>query len=146
MNTALMVGGPLALALIGTFLVGSGIVYFGELPDGIEHQAGVEQGGTFVSVEQSADFSETAGLEIEEQSIEYRDGMETNTKIKQPGLTKYANIHIRRPVGIDTESWRFIFANQVARENCETCNVEENEEEGVEMHQIDPPVLVIPAR
>ena len=119
MNTALLVGGPLILALTATFLIGSGIVTFGEV----------------------------AGLELEQESIEYREGDEITTVRKQNGLSKYANITLRWPTGLD-ESWKFIFENKAKRDNCPNCNVntEVEAEAGAEMFQIDPPVMVIPTR
>ena len=118
-----MVGGPLILALAATFLIGSGIVTFGDV----------------------------SGLEVEEESIEYREGDEITTARKQNGLNKYTNITLRWPVGID-ENWKFIFEDKAKRDNCKNCNidteveVEAEVEEGAEMIQIDPPVLVIPVR
>ena len=117
MNTALLIGGPLVLVLAATFLVSSGIVTFGEVP----------------------------GLELEEESIEYREGNEVTTVSKQPGLKKYANITLRWPVGMD-ENWKFISENKAARDNCPDCNVNTEAEVSGEMRQIEPPVLVIPVR
>lgn len=155
MKTALLVGGPLGLALTLTFLIWSGIITFGEI-DGIEHQAGVGPRGTFNldasqgSSDESGEFSETAGLELKDEPIEYRQGNEVTTVVKQPGLSKYTNITLRWPTGIDTDNWHFIFAAKTARENCMDCNGNvEGEAEldaGTEMYEIDPPVLVIPAR
>lgn len=55
-----------------------------------------------------AAFSEVGGLESETAVIEYRVGGEPNTVRKLPGLTKYANIVLRRGITQDAEleSWR----------------------------------------
>jgi phage tail-like protein len=50
-------------------------------------------------------FSEVGGLESETAVIEYRDGGEPNTVRKLPGLTKYANIVLRRGITQDAELW-----------------------------------------
>ena len=110
MKTALYIGGPLILAVTTTFLIGSGIVTFGDVD----------------------------GLEVEQESIEYREGDEPATVRKQPGLSKYLHISIRRPVGF--ENWKFIFERKAEEERVW------EEEFGEEMIQIEPPVLVIPAR
>jgi phage tail-like protein len=54
-----------------------------------------------------AAFSEVAGLESETAVIEYRVGGETNTVRKLPGLTKYANIILRRGITQDAELWNW---------------------------------------
>jgi phage tail-like protein len=54
-----------------------------------------------------AGFSEVSGLESETQVIEYRAGGESNTVRKLPGLTKYANIVLRRGVTQDAELWNW---------------------------------------
>jgi phage tail-like protein len=55
-----------------------------------------------------AAFSEVGGLESETPVIEYRVGGEPNTVRKLPGLTKYADIVLRRGITQDAEleSWR----------------------------------------
>lgn len=148
MKTALIIGGPLVLSLIA-FSIWSGIVSFGEV-DGLEHKAGAEPGGTFVlSIEPSTGITEIEeiGLEIEREPIEYREGDELTTVRKLNGLTKYTNITVRWPSGFDKEQWKFIFEDK-----CPECSVEVRDYKepelgfGQEMHQIDPPTLVIPAR
>ena len=54
-----------------------------------------------------AAFSEVSGLESETAVIEYRAGGEGNTVRKLPGLTKYANIVLRRGVTQDAELWNW---------------------------------------
>jgi phage tail-like protein len=54
-----------------------------------------------------AAFSEVSGLESETAVIEYRIGGELNTVRKLPGLTKYANIVLRRGVTRDAELWNW---------------------------------------
>ena len=55
-----------------------------------------------------AAFSEVSGLESETEVIEYRVGSEkTNTVRKLPGLTKYANIVLRRGVTQDADLWNW---------------------------------------
>jgi phage tail-like protein len=54
-----------------------------------------------------AGFSEVSGLESETEVIEYRVGTESNTARKLPGLTKYANIVLRRGVTQDAELWNW---------------------------------------
>jgi phage tail-like protein len=52
-----------------------------------------------------AAFSEVGGLESETAVIEYRISGEPNTVRKLPGLTKYANIVLRRGITQDGELW-----------------------------------------
>jgi phage tail-like protein len=53
----------------------------------------VEWGGTRLG------FTEVSGLEFETEVIEYREGSsKTYNKSKQPGLTKYANVTLKRGV------------------------------------------------
>jgi phage tail-like protein len=54
-----------------------------------------------------AAFSEVGGLESETAVIEYRVGGERNTVRKLPGLTKYANIVLRRGITQDAELWNW---------------------------------------
>lgn len=149
MKTLFFIGGPIILTIGFGFY--SGLLSFAEQADGIEHTAGVESGGSFVLKQEetyqcdengnnctlintNTEFSEIDGLEIEETPIEYRDGAGNEyNKTKQPGIPKYTNIVMKRPEGFDWSTLKFTFDNQL-----------ENEEE-VEMVEIDPPVLVIPA-
>jgi phage tail-like protein len=52
-----------------------------------------------------AAFSEVSGLESETEVIEYRAGGEAGTVRKLPGLTRFANIVLRRGVTQDAELW-----------------------------------------
>jgi phage tail-like protein len=54
-----------------------------------------------------AAFSEVSGLASETDVIEYRTGAESNTVRKLPGLTKHANIVLRRGVTQDDELWNW---------------------------------------
>jgi phage tail-like protein len=54
-----------------------------------------------------AAFSEVSGLESETEVIEYRTGAETSTVRKLPGLTKHANLVLRRGVTQDAELWNW---------------------------------------
>ncbi len=54
-----------------------------------------------------AAFSEVSGLDSETAVIEYRVGGEPNTVRKLPGLTKYANIVLRRGITQDAELWNW---------------------------------------
>jgi phage tail-like protein len=47
-------------------------------------------------------FTEVTGLEFETQVIEYREGNQrTYNKTKQPGLTKYADVVLKRGIVLD---------------------------------------------
>jgi phage tail-like protein len=54
-----------------------------------------------------AAFSEVGGLESETAVIEYRVGGEPHTVRKLPGLTKYANLVLRRGITNDAELWNW---------------------------------------
>jgi phage tail-like protein len=54
-----------------------------------------------------AAFSEVGGLESETAVIEFRVGGEPNTVRKLPGLTRYANIVLRRGLTKDHELWNW---------------------------------------
>lgn len=148
MKTALTFLGPLVLTIGFGFY--SGLLDFTDRVDGLEHTAGVEQGGTFALehtetyqcdengdnctlVDTNTEFSEVEGLEFEETPIEYREGSENTTVRKFSGISKYANITLRRPSGFNWKKLKFVFEDK-----CLECDVE--------MHQIDPPTLVIPAQ
>lgn len=166
MKLVLIVGGPLILAI--AFCVWSGIIVFGDV-DSLEHEAGAPKGGTLglvekketyqcdengnncVLIDESTSFSEASGLdlEIEQEPIDYREGNEPTTVRKLNGLTKYANITLRWPIGFDTGNWKFVFDESGLPQEEPTTKLDpvlsENPDEGVEMIQIDPPTLVIPA-
>jgi phage tail-like protein len=65
---------------------------------------GVSDDGSTVS----GAFSEISGLELEVTPIEYRNGNEPNTFRKIPGLTKYANLTLKRGVTGHTAFWNWI--------------------------------------
>lgn len=129
MKTWLYVGGP--LILFTCFSLWSDLLTFGDQQPGLVHVAGVGPGGSFsllhkeiyqcdeggnncVLVEESTEFSEVDGLELEPEAIEYRDGMSKQyNKTKQPGLTKYANITMKRPKDFDWGTLKFEFERQV---------------------------------
>jgi phage tail-like protein len=48
-----------------------------------------------------------SGLESETEVIEYRTGSESNALRKLPGLTKHANVVLRRGVTQDAELWNW---------------------------------------
>lgn len=169
MKTWLLVGGP--LILFTGFVLHSDLLTFGTQHPGVVHIGGAEQGGTFmvehqetyqcdeygencVLVDEKTEFSEVAGLEIEEQPIEYREGIGSDyNKTKQPGIPKYTNITMKRPSGFSWSNWKFMFEYQVKVMEAENEFAEQVEEQkakelgkGVEMVEIDPPVLVIPAQ
>lgn len=54
-----------------------------------------------------AAFAEVSGLTSETAVIEYRVGGEPNTARKLPGLTKYANLVLRRGITQDLELWNW---------------------------------------
>lgn len=67
-----------------------------------------------------AGFTECTGLESETEAIEYREGSEVNIVRKLPGLTKYANIVLKRGVTGNKElyDWRkAIIDGQIERKN-----------------------------
>jgi len=65
---------------------------------------GVSDDGTAVR----GSFSEVSGLEAEIPVIEYRNGSETLTARKVPGLVKYSNLVLKRGVTGHTEFWSWI--------------------------------------
>lgn len=58
----------------------------------------------------SAGFSEVLGLEVEIDIIEYRNGSETNTVRKLPGLKKFTNITLKRGITGDVEFWNWMLS------------------------------------
>jgi phage tail-like protein len=54
-----------------------------------------------------AGFSECSGLTTETAIIEYRNGDETNTVRKLPGLKKYTNITLKRGYTADKKLWEW---------------------------------------
>ena len=55
-----------------------------------------------------AGFSECTGLNTEQNVIDYREGPESITPRKLPGLTKFGNITLKRGISLDKTifSWR----------------------------------------
>lgn len=75
----------------------------------------LEWGGTRVG------FTEVSGLDFETEVIEYREGSNpTYHKSKQPGLTKYANITLKRGTFLGDfeffEQWKKTFMFQEGKE------------------------------
>lgn len=54
-----------------------------------------------------AGFSEVSGLTTEQDVIEYREGSDTQTVHKIPGLRKYSNITLKRGFTQNTELWEW---------------------------------------
>jgi phage tail-like protein len=52
-----------------------------------------------------AGFTEVGGLTTEQDIIEYREGADTATKRKLPGLRKFSNIMLKRGFTTDKELW-----------------------------------------
>jgi len=65
---------------------------------------GVSDDGTAVR----GSFSEVSGLEVEIPVIEYRNGSETLTARKVPGVHKYSNLVFKRGITGHTEFWSWI--------------------------------------
>lgn len=55
----------------------------------------------------SAGFTEASGLETSQEVIEYREGSESTTPRKLPGLTKYMNISLKRGWTENYELWNW---------------------------------------
>lgn len=75
----------------------------------------LEWGGTRVG------FTEVSGLDFETEVIEYREGSSpTYNKTKQPGLTKYSNITLKRGTFLGDfeffEQWKKTFMFQEGKE------------------------------
>ncbi len=131
MKSWLFIGGP--IILFTCFSLYSDLLTFGDQHPGVVHVGGVGPGGTFgliqheetylcdetggscVLVDEETSFSEVSDLELEEQPIEYRDGLSGEyNKTKQPGIAKYGNIYLRRGSfgSFNWESWKFEFERQ----------------------------------
>lgn len=54
-----------------------------------------------------AGFAEVGGLTMEQDIIEYRDGSDTATVRKLPGLRKYGNITLKRGYTQNRELWEW---------------------------------------
>ena len=81
-----------------------------------------------------AAFSEVGGLESETAVIEYRVGGEPRTVRKLPGLTKYANIVLRRGITQDPELWNWrqsVVQGKVDRRNGSIVLLDDDETEVV---------------
>lgn len=150
MNTWLLVGGPLVLVTAAVAaLIHNGALFLGDVP-GPDDQASTPS------------FSETAGLELENEPIEYRNGSESPTVRKLDGIKKFGNISLKWPIATgDLIFWNWVVDGvdeRVEHDRQAETRVEtkvetefssvnnERAAEGVEMIEIDPPVLVIPAR
>jgi phage tail-like protein len=55
----------------------------------------------------AAGFTEVSGLTTEQDAIEYREGNETATVRKLPGLRKYSNIVLKRGFTQNRELWEW---------------------------------------
>jgi phage tail-like protein len=78
-----------------------------------------------------AGFSEVSGLEFETEVIEYRTGDTEPTVRKLPGLTKYANVTLKRGLTADPAMWEWIIQSQqrpVLRRNGSIVLLDENRE------------------
>jgi phage tail-like protein len=53
----------------------------------------------------AAGFAEVGGLTMEQDIIEYREGSDTPSVRKNPGLAKYANITLKRGITDSDELW-----------------------------------------
>jgi phage tail-like protein len=77
----------------------------------------VEWGGT------SAGFSEVSGLTMENQPIEYRDGlMKESSPVKMPGLQKFSNVTLKRGI-VNGDNQFFEWLNSVALNKIERRDV-----------------------
>jgi phage tail-like protein len=56
---------------------------------------------------EAAGFSEVSGLNAETEIIEYRQGTEHTTVRKLPGLTKFANVTLKRGITDSMELWEW---------------------------------------
>lgn len=52
-----------------------------------------------------AGFTEVSGINMESDIVEYREGADTATVRKMPGLRKYGNITLKRGYTTNTELW-----------------------------------------
>lgn len=78
-----------------------------------------EAGGNCVLVEETNEFTEVEGLELEPEAIEYREGSNQQySKTKQPGLTKYTNIQFNNlgDYTFDAEAWRLMIEHKIVVE------------------------------
>ena len=67
-----------------------------------------------------AGFRECSGLDSSSDPIEYREGGDSLTMRKQPGMTKYSNISLKRGVTDDAELyqwWKSVMDGNVQRRN-----------------------------
>ena len=87
-----------------------------------------------------AAFSEVGGLGSETAVIEYRVGGAPNTVRKLPGLTKYANIVLRRGITQDAELWNWrksVVQGEVDRRNGSIILLDDNRTEVVRWNFFD---------
>lgn len=89
---------------------------------------GVSDDGGAISV----GFSEVSGLDVEIDIIEYRNGNETNTVRKLPGLKKFTNITLKRGVTGDMKFWNWALSGingQLNRADGSVVLLDENRQE-----------------
>ena len=68
----------------------------------------------------SGSFAEVGGLDSETAVIEYRTGLYRGSSLKLPGVTKYANIVLKRGITKDQSLWKWrkaIVEGRVERRN-----------------------------
>ncbi|MCM8526864.1 MAG: phage tail protein, partial [Lentisphaeraceae bacterium] len=77
----------------------------------------VEWGGTNLG------FSEVSGLTIENQAIEYRDGLSPEySVVKMPGMPKFSNITLKRGI-VPADNEFFAWLNTAALNKIERRNL-----------------------
>lgn len=54
-----------------------------------------------------AGFQEVSGLDVTTEAVDYREGNEPSFVRKLPGLTKYANITLKRGITDSDELWKW---------------------------------------
>ena len=129
MKSLLYIGGPLLLFTSLAFW--TDLFTFPSEEPGIVHFSGVPMGGLFqintkyyecneggnncVLVDETTEFTEVDGLEFETEEIEYREGAgKQYNKTRQPGLSKYTNIHLQNfgDYDFDFGQWKFEYGRE----------------------------------
>jgi phage tail-like protein len=80
----------------------------------------------------SASFAEVGGLDSETAVVEYRTGLYLGSSLKLPGLTKYANIVLKRGITKDQSLWKWrkaIVEGRVERRNGSIILMDESRKE-----------------